>query len=266
MAKGKYKEWLTPEKLSLIEGWARDGLTDAQIAHNIGIRRPTLYDWKKSHPDISDALKKGKEVVDREVENALLKRAVGMKTQSTTYKMVKVNDDVLKVKRARFLNAYKLDHPEMSKQELMMAAVENVKTYEQIPLIVNENELAPDTSAAIFWLKNRKPENYRDHSFQELNTAQAEKARADVRKSNAEADIAEAKAAGAKGNRDSQMDVLDELLDELTKETLDDAQEEEQDQIGEEETERPGTGDEPGQVKPDVHTQANDSSAPGIDE
>lgn len=47
------------------QGWARDGLTDEQIAYNIGIRRPTLYDWEKKYPDISDALKKGKEVVDR---------------------------------------------------------------------------------------------------------------------------------------------------------------------------------------------------------
>lgn len=75
MGKGKYQDWLTHEGLTKLEGWARDGLTDEQIANNIGIRRPTLYDWKKSHPDISDALKKGKEVVDREVESALLKRA-----------------------------------------------------------------------------------------------------------------------------------------------------------------------------------------------
>lgn len=209
MAKGKYQEWLTPEKLTLLEGWARDGLTDAQIAHNIGIRRPTLYDWKKNHPDISDALKKGKEVVDREVENSLLKRAVGMKTKSTTYKMVKVDEDVLKVKRARFLNAYKLDHPEMSKQELMMAAVENVKTYEQIPMMINETELAPDTSAAIFWLKNRKPEQYRDHSFQELNNAQADKAKTD-------AEISKLKLKALSGVGSSQINTVDHLLNLIT--------------------------------------------------
>lgn len=75
MAKGKYEEWLTKDGLILIEGWARDGLTDEQIAHNMGISRDTLYEWKKKFPDISDALKKTKEVVDREVENALFKKA-----------------------------------------------------------------------------------------------------------------------------------------------------------------------------------------------
>lgn len=77
MASGKYQRWLEPDGLLLLEGWARDGLTDEQIAHNIGISRGTLYDWKKAYPDISNALKRGKDVVDIEVENALLKRALG---------------------------------------------------------------------------------------------------------------------------------------------------------------------------------------------
>lgn len=76
MANGKYDEWLTDDGLTTLQGWARDGLTDAQIASNIGICRDTLIQWKKRFPDISDALKKGKEVVDYEVENALLKKAL----------------------------------------------------------------------------------------------------------------------------------------------------------------------------------------------
>ncbi|MGH2183092.1 helix-turn-helix domain-containing protein, partial [Enterococcus faecalis] len=67
-----------------IEGWARDGLTDEQIAQNIGIKRPTLYDWKNKYSDISDALKRGKEVVDRQVENALLKSATGYEYTEVT--------------------------------------------------------------------------------------------------------------------------------------------------------------------------------------
>lgn len=73
----RLKDWTTPESLSLLEGWARDGLVDDQIAENIGCSRSTLYKWKKESKDFSDALKKGKEVVDRQVENALLKRALG---------------------------------------------------------------------------------------------------------------------------------------------------------------------------------------------
>lgn len=77
MAKGKYQEWLEPEGLLKIEGWARDGLTEEQIAHNMGISRETLNQWKKQFSDISYTLKKGKEVVDYMVENALLKSAIG---------------------------------------------------------------------------------------------------------------------------------------------------------------------------------------------
>ena len=119
MAKRKYEYWLTPEGLIKLEGWARDGLTDDQIAKNIGINRDTLYRWKKAHSDISDALKRGKEVIDRQVENALLKRALGY-----TYEEVTFDGDV-EVKRV-------------------------VK------------QVVPDTTAQIFWLKNRKPEDWRD--------------------------------------------------------------------------------------------------------
>lgn len=77
MAKGKYEYWLTPEGLLRLEAWARDGLVDEQIAENIGINPATLYDWKKKYPKISESLKRGKEVIDIQVENALLKRALG---------------------------------------------------------------------------------------------------------------------------------------------------------------------------------------------
>ena len=75
-AKGKYADWITPEGLLRIEGWARDGLTDEQIANNMGINPSTLYDWKKKYPEISDTLKKSKDVVDRMVENALFRNAI----------------------------------------------------------------------------------------------------------------------------------------------------------------------------------------------
>ena len=75
MAKGVYKEWLEKDNLLLLQGWARDGLTDEQIAHNMGISTTTLYEWKKKYTEIADTLKKTKEVVDRQVENALFKKA-----------------------------------------------------------------------------------------------------------------------------------------------------------------------------------------------
>lgn len=72
----KIDDWTTDDKLILLEGWSRDGLTIEQIANNMGIDDATLYRWKAKNNDICDALKKGKEVVDFEVENALLQNAL----------------------------------------------------------------------------------------------------------------------------------------------------------------------------------------------
>ena len=74
MAKSKWEE--VKEKLVLVEGWARDGLTDEQIANNLGISKTTFYKFKDEHSELSELLKKGKEVVDYQVENALLKNAL----------------------------------------------------------------------------------------------------------------------------------------------------------------------------------------------
>ncbi|MFR9296232.1 MAG: helix-turn-helix domain-containing protein [Aedoeadaptatus pacaensis] len=126
MARGKYKEWLTPEKLTLLRGWAKDGLSDEQVAKNIGINRTTLYDWKKKYSDISDALKKGKEVADYEVENAMYKSAIGyFIEEEKTYVTVV---DGIPTKR-----------------------LEKTKKWIQ-----------PNTAAQIFWLKNRRPDKWRD--------------------------------------------------------------------------------------------------------
>ncbi|MFK4787525.1 transposase [Lactococcus petauri] len=130
MAKGKYEEWLTTEGLILLEGWARDGLTDEQIALNIGIGTTTLYRWKKDYREIRESLKKGKEVVDIQVENALLKRALG-------YEFVEITKELT--------DAGLLVTKEVTKQQ------------------------APDTTAAIFWLKNRKTNEWRDRKETQLS-------------------------------------------------------------------------------------------------
>ena len=115
----KINEWLEKDKLILLEGWARCGLTDEQIAKNMGIAPSTLYEWKKKSKEFSESLKKGKEVVDFEVENALLKRALGYDYEEQTYE----NGILTK------------------------------KVKKQVP---------PDTTAQIFWLKNRKPNTWKD--------------------------------------------------------------------------------------------------------
>ena len=80
----KYTEWLTDEGLLLIQGWARDGLTDEQIAKNMGVSYSTFRDWRKKFSALSAALKESKEVVARPVENALFKNAVGFMYEEET--------------------------------------------------------------------------------------------------------------------------------------------------------------------------------------
>ena len=134
-AKGKYEEWLEPEGLLKIEGWARDGLTDKQIAHNIGVTEQTLNVWKKQFPSFFESLKKGKEVVDRLVENALLKKAIG--ETRTLRKPIKV-------------------------KEVLYENGKRISETERIEYADEEIYIPPDTTAQIFWLKNRKPEQWRD--------------------------------------------------------------------------------------------------------
>lgn len=110
MAKGKYEKWLKEENLLLLEGWARDGLTDEQIAKNMGVSYSTLKDWKNKYSAILAALKKGKVVVDYEVENALLSSA-----------------------------------------------------------------LEGNTTAQIFWLKNRRPDKWRDKQKEETDKTALDK-------------------------------------------------------------------------------------------
>lgn len=92
----KIRDWDTDEKLILLEGWAREGLTESQIAKNIGISLKTLYNWKKKNLHILHALKKGKEVIDFEVENSLLKRALGYEYEECTYENGRLSKKVIK--------------------------------------------------------------------------------------------------------------------------------------------------------------------------
>lgn len=122
MAKGRFEEWQSESNLLLLEGWARNGLNDEQIAHNIGINPSTLYNWKAKYPKIAEALQKGKEVVDIIVENAMFKRAIGYDCEEVIQE-IRGDKKVIK------------------------------KTTRHIP---------GDVTAQIFWLKNRKPELWRD--------------------------------------------------------------------------------------------------------
>ena len=123
VAKSKYCTHVEP-RLIEVEGWARDGLTDEQIAHNLGISEKTFYNYKEEYIHFLQALKRGKEVVDIQVENALLKNALGYEIEEVT---------------EEYDADGKLIHSKRVKKRV-----------------------APNTTAQIFWLKNRKPADWRD--------------------------------------------------------------------------------------------------------
>lgn len=134
--KGKYYTHVEP-KLFLIECWARDGLTDEQIAKKVGVAYSTFRDYKNKYSALSAALKKGKEVVDFEVENALLKRALGYEYSEVTQEPVEVGEGITMLQTTKIVT----------------------------------KQVAPDTTALIFWLKNRKPDKWRDKPKVETDEA-----------------------------------------------------------------------------------------------
>lgn len=72
----RYEDWISNENLVLLQGWAMEGLSNEQIAHNMGMSITTLYKWQKEHTEFADALKKGKQVVDFMMENALFRNGM----------------------------------------------------------------------------------------------------------------------------------------------------------------------------------------------
>lgn len=132
MAKLKYSD----DFPLLVEGWAREGMIDKEMAAKLGISTETFYQYQKKYPDFSDSIKRGKAPVDVEVENALLKRARGYEYEETTVEY----DAAVEGQKAK---------PKKIK-----------KTTKQV---------VPDTTAEIFWLKNRKPKKWRDKQNIELS-------------------------------------------------------------------------------------------------
>jgi hypothetical protein len=123
----KYEPDITPR---LVVWWARDGLTEDEIAAKLGICRDTLFEWKKKYPELSDALKESKDAADGQVEMSLFKRAVGYEYEET--KVIATKDG---------------------------KAVKVEKT---------KKHVAPDVTAQIFWLKNRQRQKWCDVVKQEI--------------------------------------------------------------------------------------------------
>lgn len=141
--KGKYADWIEPDGLLQIEGWAREGLVEKQICHNIGISERTFSTWKERFPAITSALKRGKAPVDFKVENALLKSALGHK--ETVRKAIKVKTEKQKVGEGKIVE-------------------------EHIEYVDEEVYIPPQVVAQIFWLKNRRPDKWKDKVEQTVIT------------------------------------------------------------------------------------------------
>jgi len=126
MAKSKYND----DFPLLAEDYARQGLIDKEIAAKLGIGLRTLYEYQNKYPQFLQAIKRGKKPVDVEVENSLLKRAKGYEYEETTveYKPSKSKDEKAKPTKVK-------------------------KTKKQV---------IPDVTALIFWLKNRRPDLWKD--------------------------------------------------------------------------------------------------------
>lgn len=118
MGRSKYETHVRP-KLILVEAWCRDGLTFEQVAEKLGVAQSTLHTYRDKYPEFSESLKRGREVADVEVENALFREATG----------------------------YHYDEDMVTNQ----GEVVSVSKFAR-----------PSTTAQIFWLKNRRPDKWRD--------------------------------------------------------------------------------------------------------
>lgn len=119
-------EWLEEDQLMLLSSWARDGYTLKDISNKMGVSYSTLMQWRKDYPEINKALQKGREFVDYQVENALLKSALGYKTKEVK---------VITIMRKGVL-------------------VEEQRE-------VTDKETAPNVAAIQTWLFNRKPDKWK---------------------------------------------------------------------------------------------------------
>ena len=128
IAKGKYHEWLEPDGLLIIKGWARDGLTNLEIAKNMGISDSTFNEWQRKFPQIPETIKEGRKPVIIDVEDTFYERKL---------KGYFIEEEIVEVTK----------HPDGKKTE------HRKKMKRWIP---------PDTTALIFYLKCRKPQQYND--------------------------------------------------------------------------------------------------------
>ena len=141
---------MTEDGLLYLEGLAREGLTDLQIAGKMGVSSTTYYRWLNEYEQIREAIKKGKAPVDTKVENALLKRALG-------YEYVETVTDF------ELIDTGTVDE---NGEPVMIRKIKNIRS--------TRKEVAPDVGAAAFWLKNRRPDRWKEKREEQIKVTGAD--------------------------------------------------------------------------------------------
>lgn len=122
------------------------GATDKDLADFFEVDETTINTWKKKHPAFQKAIKSGKQIADAAVAEKLYTRATGFKYTETTFEKAG------------------------SKESLEITTEGDITSNEEYVKKVVTKQMPPDTSAAIFWLKNRQKENWRDkHEVEQTN-------------------------------------------------------------------------------------------------
>lgn len=139
----------------------------------MGITEQTLNVWKKKYPSLFESLKRGKEVIDRQVENALLKRALGYQCTEREYEQARMSDDEYHMLQKVTVQKFKLNNPEATLEEIRLVEM-SVSPFKSVLVKEKTKEVVPDVTAQIFWLKNRKPDQWRDKQQTEVTGANGE--------------------------------------------------------------------------------------------
>lgn len=128
-------EYIPEVHVAWVQTLAMEGLIDKEIADRIGVARSTLKLWEKNYPELSDALKMGKQSADAKVQQSLFRRATGY----------------------------------MEKEKKIIVEMDADGKQKPARIETTEKHIVPDVGAICFWLKNRKPDEWRDKKDVELS-------------------------------------------------------------------------------------------------
>lgn len=133
-----YKQWQDNGELAnvltLIKKWREDGAMLEEIAEKLGISKTSFYKYQKIHAEFADALKRGKEVADAEVEQSLKKECVGYYYDETTTTRTALVDE----ETGQITNILKVE-------------TKTIKRYAR-----------PSSTAIAYYLNNRLPDKWKN--------------------------------------------------------------------------------------------------------